>query len=124
LGGAPVTVTARATDDNGATGTETKPGSIANTSPVAQDDTATTSADTAVDINVLLNDSDSDGVLDPTTVTVTSGPTNGTVSVDPTTGQVTYTPATAWTGTDTFTYTVQDNAGAVSNAATVAVTVS
>ena len=36
---------------------------------------------------------------------------------------MTYTPTAGFTGTDTFTYTVKDNDGAISNGATVTVTV-
>jgi hypothetical protein len=97
-------------------------GSTANQPPVAADDSATTTADTAVVINVVANDTDSDGTIDPATVQVTAAPANGTVVAN-TDGTVTYTPASGFTGTDTFKYTVSDNEGAVSNEATVTVTV-
>jgi len=42
-------------------------------------------------------------------------PSNGTVAVNPS-GQVLYTPNLAFSGIDTFTYTVKDNQGATSNA--------
>ena len=47
---------------------------VANQSPVAVNDTATTPEDTAVDINVTTNDYDPDGSIDVTTVTVVGGP--------------------------------------------------
>ncbi|BBO17612.1 conserved hypothetical protein [Candidatus Brocadia pituitae] len=90
--------------------------------PFANNDLAVTDQDTAVDINVIANDSDSDGTIDPSTVTVTSNPNNG-IALANVGGTVTYTPNTGFTGTDTFKYTVKDNAGAVSNEATVTVTV-
>ena len=94
-----------------------------NAPPVAEDDEATTDEDTPVDINVLGNDSDADGSLDPTTVVIVTGPTDGSFSVDPVSGEVTYTPYADYYGSDTFTYTVEDDDGATSNEATVTVTV-
>jgi len=80
-----------------------------NDPPVANDDTATTSEDTQIDIDVLANDSDVDGNLDPASVNVTSGPANGTTSVDPTTGVITYTKSGDFNGSDAFVYEVCDD---------------
>ena len=41
------------------------------------------------------------------------------MSINTTTGVITYTPTAGYVGTDSFTYTVKDNDGTVSNAATV-----
>ncbi len=87
-----------------------------NAAPVARDDPATTAEDTPVAITILANDSDVDGNLDPTTVTITTGPAHGTVAVNPTTGVVIYTPAPNYTGPDQFTYRVCDSAGACDRA--------
>ena len=92
-----------------------------NDAPVARDDVASTSEDTAVVVNVLGNDTDVDGVIDPTSVTA-SPPANGTVSVDPVTGEITYTPNPDFSGGDTFDYQVCDDGGAC-NTATVTITV-
>jgi uncharacterized repeat protein (TIGR02543 family) len=94
-----------------------------NTPPVANDDTATTDEDTPVVIDVTANDTDVDGTIDPTTVSIVSGPANGSASVDPVSGDVTYTPDADYNGSDGFTYTVDDDDGATSNVATVTVTV-
>jgi len=80
-----------------------------NDAPVAVDDVATTNEDTQVDIDVLANDSDVDGGLDPATVSVTSGPTNGVASVNTTTGVITYTKSGDFNGTDSFVYEVCDD---------------
>ena len=95
-----------------------------NDAPVAVDDGSagtplTTPEDTALEVDVLGNDSDVDGTLNPASVVVTGGPSHGTTSVNTTTGAVTYTPAADYGGTDSFTYTVADDDAATSNAATV-----
>jgi len=89
--------------------------------PVAADDTVATLEDTAVEINLPTNDTDPDGTIDPATVTIVDQPANGTVSVNPVTGIVTYTPDDNYFGSDSFTYTIQDNDGIISNIATVTV---
>ena len=93
-----------------------------NNPPTARDDIATTNEDTPIIIDVLSNDSDSDGTLTPSTVTVISGPANGVTTVNPATGEITYTPNPNFFGTDTFVYRVCDNDGAC-DTATVTVTV-
>jgi hypothetical protein len=94
-----------------------------NVPPVANADSATTPVNTSVPIGVLANDTDSDGTLVPSTVTVVGAPAHGGTAVNTTTGAITYTPASGYTGPDSFTYTVRDDDGATSNAATVSVTV-
>jgi len=90
--------------------------------PLANDDSASTDEDNAVTINVVGNDTDVDGSIDPATVTLSSLPANGT-AVSNGDGTVTYTPDTDFNGTNTLTYTVKDNLGAVSDPATVTVIV-
>lgn len=94
-----------------------------NNPPTAVNDSATTPEDVPVDINVLANDTDTDGTLNPASVTIVTGPLHGTVFVNLATGVVTYTPAENYFGADTFTYTVRDNDGALSNVATVTLNV-
>jgi VCBS repeat-containing protein len=90
-----------------------------NDAPIANDDMATTTVDTPVDIDVLANDVDVDGdalTINDFDLTGTMG---GTVSCAAT---CLYTPPAGFTGTDTFTYDVTDGIE-VSNRATVTVTV-
>src|SRR5205807_2628910 len=79
-----------------------------NAPPVAGNDTAGVSQNTAAVINVLTNDSDPDGTVDPTTVAIIAAASHGTTSVNPTTGAVTYTPALNYTGSDSFSYKFKD----------------
>ena len=92
--------------------------------PDAVDDRWVTHQDQAAVIDVVANDEGGDRPLDPTTVTVVNAPANGTTSVNGTTGAITYTPAAGSAGADTFTYTVADDEGKVSDPATVYVDVS
>jgi hypothetical protein len=94
-----------------------------NDAPVAVDDLATTNEDTPVAIDVLSNDTDVDGTLDPTTVSIVSGPSHGLARMDPASGAVAYSPSTGTAGSDSFTYTVNDDDGVTSNVATVTVRV-
>jgi hypothetical protein len=95
---------------------------VTNAAPVAVNDAATTNAGVAAIIPVAANDTDADGTVDPATVAIKTAPVNGTAVANPA-GTVTYTPNAGFVGTDSFTYTVKDNLGAESNAATVSVDV-
>jgi hypothetical protein len=97
-------------------------GNLSNVPPVANDDTAETDEDTSVDVDVTLNDTDSDGTIDDTSVVVTTGPSDGSVLVNPTTGVVTYTPDADFNGSDSFVYSVADDGGAT-DTATVDITI-
>jgi len=94
-----------------------------NESPVADDDYATTDENTSIEINVSANDADPDGSLDLLTIQVTTPPSFGTVSVHPSSGLVTYMPDPLSCGDDSFSYTIRDDDGAVSNEASVAIAV-
>ena len=93
-----------------------------NAPPVANDDTATTTEETPVTINVVANDTDADGEIVPDTVLIVNAPVYGSV-FDHGDGTVTYTPDADTNGIHTFGYTVADDDGARSNEATVTVTV-
>lgn len=95
-----------------------------NDAPVAVNDNIATPEETPVDIQVLLNDTDVDNAIDPTTVAIVTGPANGTISINAVTGVITYTPNAEFSGSNPFTYTVKDITGTISNTATVTVTVS
>ena len=108
-------------DGNGGSDTASVTVSVAavNDAPIANDDSATTSEDTAVSINVVQNDSDLDG--DPLTVTSASQGANGSVAIT-SASSVTYTPNGGFAGTDSFTYSITDGNGG-SDTASVTVNV-
>ena len=74
--------------------------------PTIVDDSATTTVDTAVTIDVLANDTAAPalGTLDPTSLTIVTPPSTGTATVGAT--SITFTPAPGMTGTDRFDYRV------------------
>ncbi|MBF2720908.1 hypothetical protein IP510_13580, partial [Psychrobacter sp. NG254] len=103
------------------------------TAPVAVDDTNTGTTGNPVVVDILSNDTDLDGDLDPTTVKLID-PTDGsevtalTVEgegewvVNPTTGAVTFTPEAGFTGDPTpVEYVVSDTTGLTSEPATVTI---
>ncbi|MCP3869627.1 MAG: tandem-95 repeat protein [Gammaproteobacteria bacterium] len=108
---------------------------VENDTPVAVDDTATVKRNSSPGttdngdpagsdrntFSLIANDSDANGIA-PTSLVL--GPTSrgGTVVANAD-GTVAYTPPRRFRGTDTFTYTVQDTVGALSNEATVRVNV-
>lgn len=78
-----------------------------NDAPVAVDDTKATPSDTAVNIDVMDNDSDPEN--DTLTITAVTQGSKGVVTHDGT--AVTYTPNAGEAGNDSFTYTVDDGNG-------------
>ena len=98
--------------------------SSVNDAPIATDDSINLMEDdTQVRIDVTVNDSDIDGTIDITSVKLMSTPTNGTATVNATNGSILYTPDANFHGSDSFTYSINDNESLISNIATVALTV-
>ncbi|MGB3192714.1 MAG: Ig-like domain-containing protein [Limnoraphis sp.] len=103
-----------------------------DTPPVTEPDTTDTPADTNVSLNILDNDTDAVGNIDPTTVdlnpntpeqeTTRTIPGQGTYTVDDT-GVVTFDPEAGFSGTSTINYTVQDDAGNTSEPTEISVIV-
>ena len=90
-----------------------------NRDPIAADYTATTAREVPVTIKVLANDSDPDG--DQIEVVDVTAGANGEVVLNDD-GTVTYTPMEGFDGTDSFTYTIDDDHGGQATG-TVTVTV-
>ena len=121
------TFTYQVDDGNGGTDTATVTVTV-NGSPTATNDTASTSQGNLVNIDVLNNDTDPE--TDPLTLSVTANGSNGNAVVNNngtpavlTDDTIDYTPNAAFTGTDTFTYQIDDGNGGT-DTATVTVTVS
>ena len=116
--------TYRASDGTALSGPATVNLNVAavNDVPVALDDSATTNEDVPALIDVLSNDTDVEGGLPPSGVSVVLGPTHGGAAVDPTAGAITYTPQANFHGSDSFTYQVCD-AAAACDTAVVTITV-
>ena len=100
-----------------------------NDAPTAVDDTATTTEDTPVNIDVLANDTFGGDGPSSSPITVTTNPSHGTATVndngtanDPTDDTVDYTPNANYNGTDTFDYQICDSNGDC-DTATVTVTI-
>jgi len=92
----------------------------ADQTPSAVDDNHQTGVDTAVSGNVIGNDDQGDG---PASINSNTQPSNGNLNLA-SDGAFTYTPDAAFEGADSFTYSIADLDGDVSNTATVSITVS
>lgn len=93
-------------------------------SPVAVDDAYTVHKNTTLNQlapGIETNDENVDNPSASLAAILVSGPTHGSVSVNPD-GSFSYTPMTGYTGTDKYTYKVNDGA-ADSNVATVTLTI-
>ncbi|MFG5777345.1 midcut-by-XrtH protein [Comamonas sp. J-3] len=93
---------------------------VVNTAPIANDDTAVVTENSSVTIAVRANDTDADGDA-LTVVGVTQG-ANGSVVTDSVTGNPIYSPNSGFSGTDYFSYTIDDGHGGTATA-TVTITV-
>ena len=92
-----------------------------NDNPVLADDSASTSEDNSLLIDVLANDSDVDNSIDSASLLVVSDPVSGTVMVA--NGELYYSPDADFNGSDSFTYKVADSSGSYGEAATVVINV-
>ncbi len=79
-----------------------------NDDPIAFSDAVETNIDVGIDIDVIANDVDPEG--NALTVNAVSQGANGTVIIVGS-GTVRYTPDAGFSGTDTFTYTIEDGDG-------------
>ena len=85
----------------------TTPAPIAH-APVANNDTTGTLLNKDVLINVLANDSDADGNIDPSRLTITSLPASGAKQIRVVSNQIEVQVATLYSGTLVFTYQICD----------------
>jgi glucose/arabinose dehydrogenase len=95
-----------------------------NQPPIAGNDSATAARGVPLAIDLLDNDTDADGTIQPNSVSIVTGPTSGSItSIDPQTGIVTFLAPAAGPSTSVFAYTVVDDDGMLSNTASVVVTI-
>ncbi len=100
------TYTIKDNDGNESTATVTIVVSAAG-APTVKDDSASTTMDTPVTVDVLANDSDPDGGT--LVIGGFTQPSHGTVALSG--DKLVYTPASGYTGEDQFTYTADDGQG-------------
>ncbi|WP_432199573.1 Ig-like domain-containing protein [Erythrobacter sp. W53] len=100
-----------ATDPSGLSATQTFSWTVTNPAPVAVDDTASTTEDTPVLIDVLPNDSDPDGDV-ITVISAVASVGQATLAGN----QINYTPPANFSGTATITYQISDGEGGTSTA--------
>jgi gliding motility-associated-like protein len=121
-------------DNTGATsniGTITITVNPLNDAPIANNDLTNADENETVTFNVVANDIDIDGTVNPATVDLnvaqagiqnSATGTGGTFTVNAT-GEVTYTPTLNYNGTAMIQYRVNDNTGTASNTATFSILV-
>ena len=90
-----------------------------NDAPVASADNPVLNPNGPTVINPLANDTDIDGVIDPSSILITLQPAFGSISIDDTTGAITYTPFLSFNQVDLFSYTVADDLGTRSAETTI-----
>ncbi len=93
-----------------------------NDAPVLLPDTPTLAPTGVTTIRPLLNDSDIDGTIDPTSLTITLQPSFGSLEVKAD-GTLIYTPFSGFRGSDVIRYTVADNLGLRSEEQTITIDV-
>ena len=105
---------------NTVTGTVTVTVAPSNAAPMVVDDARTIAAGMAVDIDVVVNDTDAEG--DTLQVVSVSKPSNGTAVIKSGSATtVTYTPNAGFHGADSFIYTLSDGFNTVTGTVTVTV---
>jgi YD repeat-containing protein len=110
-------------DGNGHTATATvnvTVGSVSNGAPTAVNDTKVTTEEVALTFNPLTNDTDPDS--DALTISAATNGTHGSVTIGSGATSLTYSPDLGYTGSDSFTYTIDDGNGHTATA-TVSMTV-
>ena len=94
----------------------------ANNVPVAAADSFTVDEGSTTTLDLAANDNDVDDGLNLASIAIVSAPVNGSIVVYPD-GTVDYTHDGTETTVDSFTYTIEDIAGATSNTVTVSLTI-
>jgi peptidyl-prolyl cis-trans isomerase A (cyclophilin A) len=118
-------ITVEATNLDGTSASETFPVTVPDATQPTQGPVVTASTSAPIVSGVqgqaltLTTATDSLSPLTTSGVAIVTPPLHGTATVDPTTGYIDYTSTAGFVGNDTLTYTVSDEAGAVSAPATL-----
>jgi LruC domain-containing protein/uncharacterized repeat protein (TIGR01451 family) len=120
-------VTSGTSDPNSSNNSSTATTTVSTlTGPTAINDAATTPAGTPVTILAISNDTKGTGNIVPTSLAFVAGSappaSTGAFTITPS-GDVLFTPAAGFSGTATINYTILDENGLFSNAATITCTV-
>lgn len=102
-------------DNDGGVSAATQVTVAVNQRPTAVNDSTTLAAGATQTINLVTNDTDSDGTIALTSIVIVTQPTHGNVAVN-TDGTVTYQHDNSSATTDSFSYKISDNLGAQSAA--------
>ncbi len=79
--------------------------------PIAVNDSAVTNEDSSVTFNPIDNDSDPNGNLDTTSVTILDSTNNGLLVLAQATGEIVYTPTLNYNGSDSLYYSISNTHG-------------
>ena len=90
--------------------------------PIADNDSASVDEGASVNINIADGDTDADGTIDLSSISIQTQPKNGKLTIQ-NDGTVDYKHNGSETLSDSFTYTIKDNDGDLSSIATVNITV-
>jgi VCBS repeat-containing protein len=93
-----------------------------NDAPAAGNDVITVAEGNTTVIDLAANDSDADNALDLNSITIIGAPAHGMLLVNGD-GTVTYSHEGSNTTSDSFSYTIADISGAISNTATVTINI-
>jgi VCBS repeat-containing protein len=113
-------------DGNGGTATGIVTVTVTNANndpPTANNDTLNAFKNAPNVLDVLANDTSAPDPTEALTIDSVTQPAHGTVAITNNGTRVTYTPTTDYTGPDSFTYVIKDPTGALSQTATVNLTV-
>ncbi|QVL32601.1 tandem-95 repeat protein [Telmatocola sphagniphila] len=104
------------------TGSSSTPSNPSNTAPVASGDSFTVTKGSTANLNLALNDTAPGSSLNLASIQIVTQPAHGTITIN-SDGSVKYVHDGSNATTDSFTYTIKNAQGLVSNTATVSLVI-
>ncbi|RKZ67365.1 MAG: hypothetical protein DRQ48_09830, partial [Gammaproteobacteria bacterium] len=101
---------------------EPVPASLQDQQPIANDINVDVEFDSALSISILANDTGNGDAINAASIEIVKSPSHGQSAII-SNGTVVYMPDTGYSGLDNFTYTVKDKNDALSNVASVNISV-